>query len=408
VIALIVLAALGRLLWLGDMEFKSDEREWVETLVDLWSRPTSPLAPESHHSGIPHSSGFFHFLRAISFASNDPLLMVGAIAGFSAAVMLLGLALGRRSQMDLLALAMVSTSLTLFVDTRKIWTPDLIAAWVILGLVLWSAAERQRAPRAAAWLTGASAFCFVMAPHMYLAALPAAVATTLAVPALWLWRRRTHPGRACFRAWVVGGLLGWATFLPYAVARCCVHASPRPQPPLSTQELGDVLRDAFTLPSPLKVYLVYLREEVQALRAQPPNLLLELSLFWMLVAVVVWTTLFGAVLARLLARWRQTLDSPMMVASLLAWLLTAAAILTSRLGSYINYWLAAVPFVYFLMARTAYQARLSRGFRFLRPALWVACVVAFITTVHFAVLIHEHRGFPGEYGMSYQQQQRQQ
>jgi hypothetical protein len=298
----------------------------------------------------------------------------------------------------------MSTSLTLFVGTRKIWTPDLIAAWVILGLVLWSAAERQRAPQAAAWLTGASAFCFVMAPHMYLAAIPAAVATTLAVPALWLWRRRTHPGRARFRAWVVGGLAGWATFLPYAVARCRLSASPRSHSLLSAGELGEVLRDALTLPSPLKVYLVYLSTEAPAMRAQQPNLLLELSLFWVLVAVVVWTTLFGAVLSRLLTRWRQTLDSPMVVASVLAWLLTAAAILTSGLGSYINYWLGAVPFVYFLMARTAYEARLSRVFRFLRPALWIACVVAFIATVHFAILIHENRGFPGEYGTSYRQQ----
>jgi hypothetical protein len=400
-IAVIGLAALGRLVWLGDMEFKSDEREWVDTLVGIWSRAYSPLAPESHHSGVPHSSAFFHFLRAISWASNDPLTMVGGIAGFSAAVMLLGLVLGRRSKLDLLALAMMGTSLTLFVDTRKIWTPDLIAAWVILGLVLWSAAERARAPRVAAWLTGASAFAFVMAPHMYLAAIPAAVAPTLAVPLLWLWRRRSHPGRARFRAWVKGALLGWATFIPYAVARCSLGSSSHSHPPLVAKELGEVLRDAFTLPSPLKVYLVYLSDAAQAMRAERPSLLLDLTLFWTMVAIVVWTALFGAVLVRLLLRWRQTLDSPMVVAALLAWMGTAAGILTSRLGSYINYWVGAVPFVYFLMAQTGYQARRSRWFRILRPALWGACVVALIATAHFALLIHANRGFPGEYGTSY-------
>jgi len=224
---------------------------------------------------------------------------------------------------------------------------------------------------------------------------------------LWLWRRRAHPGRARFRAWVLGVLAGWATFVPYVVARCCATASPRNHPPLLARELGEAVLDAFTLPSPLKVYLVYLSDPAQALRAQGSSHLLDLTLLWTLIAVVVWTTLFAAVLVRLLIRWRQTLDSPMVVASLLAWLGTTAGILSSRLGSYINYWVAAVPFVYFLMAHTAYRARRSRCFRFLRPALWVACVVALITTAHFALLIHENRGFPGEYGTSYDRQQRQ-
>jgi hypothetical protein len=404
-IAVVVLGALSRLLWLGDMEYKTDEREWVDTMVNLWSRPLSALAPESHHSGIPHSSGFFHFLRVISFASKSPLVMVGAIAGFSAAVMLLGLALGHRSPRDTVAVAMISTSLTLFVGTRKIWTPDLIPAWLILGLVLWSVAERARSPRVAAWLTGGAAFCFVMAPHMYLSAIPAAAALTLALPIMWSLCKRTRPRRARMRAWVVGALAGWATFVPYVVARHSVHASPRTYPPLSANEVGEVLRDALTLPSPLKVFLVYLWPSGQSMRTNHPSLLLDLTLFWVLVAVLVWTPLFCAVLVRLLSQWRQTLGSPMVVASLLAWMGTAAGILFSRLGSYINYWLDAVPFVYFVMAWAAYRSRRSLFCRILRPALWVASLVTLVATVHFALLIHELGGFPGEYGTSYHQQQ---
>ena len=404
-IAVIILGALSRLLWLEDMEYKSDEREWVDTMVNLGHRPLSALAPESHHSGIPHSSGFFHFLRVISFASANPLVMVGAIAGFSAAVMLLGRALGYRSPRDLVASAMMSTSLTLFVGTRKIWTPDLIPAWLILGLVLWSMAERARSPRLAAWLTGWAAFCFVMAPHMYLSAIPAAAALTLALPLVWLLSKRTRPRRARMRAWVVGALAGWATFIPYVIARHSVHASSRTYPPLSANVVGEVLQDALTLPSPLKVFLVYLWPSGQSMNANHPSLLFDLTLFWVLVAVMVWTPLFCAVLVRLLIRWRQTLGSPMIVASLLAWMGTAAGILFSRLGSYINYWLDAVPFVYFVMAWAAYQSRRSLFCRILRPALWVASLVTFVATVHFAFLIHKSGGFPGEYGTSYRQQQ---
>jgi hypothetical protein len=331
--------------------------------------------------------------------------MVGAIAGFSTAVMLLGLALGRRSPRDLVAVAMMGTSLTLFVGTRKIWTPDLIPAWLILGLVLWRASERARSPRVAAWLTGSAAFCFVMAPHMYLSAIPAAAAPTLALPLLWLLCRRTRPRRARIRAWVVSALAGWATFIPYVVARHSVHASPRIHPPLSAHEVGEVLKDALTLPSPLKIFLVYLWPSGQSMRATHPSLLLDLTLFWVLVAVTIWTPLFCAVLVRLLIRWRQTLGSPMVVVSLLVWMGTAAGVLFSRLGSYTNYWLAAVPFVYFVTAWAAYQSRWSLFSRILRPALWVASLVAFVATVHFVLLIHRSGGFPGEYGTSYRLQQ---
>lgn len=403
---MVVLAALGRLLWLGDMEYKSDEREWVDTTVTLFSRPASALAPESHHSGIPHSSGFFYFLRAISFASSSPVVMVGAIAGFSAAVMLLGLALGRRSPKEVLAVAMMSTSLTLFVGTRKIWTPDLIPAWLILGLVLWGAAERARGARAAAWLSGAAAFAFVMAPHMYLSAIPAAVAPTLSLPMLWLVCKRTRPRRARMRAWLMGALVGWATFIPYLVARRSVHASPRVHPPLAAREVAEVVRDALTLPSPLKVFLVYLWPAGKAMHTTHSSLLLDLTLFWVLVAVVVWTPLAFAVLVRVVVRWRRTLGAPMVVASLLAWAGTAAGIVTSRLGSYINYWFAAVPFAYVVMAWVAYDSRRALLSRILRPALWLASLVTLVATVHFALLIHKSGGFPGEYGTSYRQQQR--
>lgn len=49
---LIVVAALGRLCWLGDMEYKSDEREWVDTLVNLGRHPI----PRSHPSPITPAS----------------------------------------------------------------------------------------------------------------------------------------------------------------------------------------------------------------------------------------------------------------------------------------------------------------------------------------------------------------
>jgi hypothetical protein len=403
-VALIVLGALGRLIWLEDMEFKSDEREWVDTMVNLWERPYSPLAPESHHSGIPHSSGFFHFLRVISFASNDPVVMVSAIAGFSAAVMLLGLAFPRRTETDLLALAMMSTSFTLFLGTRKIWTPDLIAAWPILGLCLWSLSERAATARAVAWLTGASAFAFVIAPHMYLSAVPAALAPTLAVPAVWLLRKRARPGPGRLRAWLLGAFAGWATFIPYFVARLFVKASPRSNPPISANEFGQVVMDALTLPSPLKAYLSYLWHSSERMREHHPSVLLDLTLIFVVSAILVWTLLFWAVLARLLTRWRQTLDSPMVVAALLAWIGTAAGILSSRLGSWLNYWLGAVPFVYFLMACTAQHDPGSRFSRIMRPALWAACVVSLVATFHFALLIHRTGGFSGEYGKSYRLQ----
>jgi hypothetical protein len=400
-VALVALGAASRLVWLADMEFKSDEQEWAATLVDLWQKPISPLAPESHHSGVPHSSGFFHFVRVISFASNDPLGMAGAIAGFSALVLLAGLVWRWRTRADVLGLALASTSLTLFLETRKIWTPDLIAAWTILGLLGFSASERSLTARGATWLSGVAAFCFVMAPHMYLSALPAALVVTLTVPAVWVWRKQARPAPGRLRAWVIGALVGWATFVPYLVARLSAPASPRSHPALSAGEIGQVVRDAATLPSPLATYLLYLWRPAAWMRAHHPSLLLDLTLFWVAAAIVVSTVLFWAVLVRLIARWRQTLDSPMAVASLLAWLATAAGILESRLGSHVNYWLAPLPLLYFLMAETAHAEPASRFSRFMRPALWAACMIGFLAIVHFALLVHETGGFPGEYGKSY-------
>jgi hypothetical protein len=120
--------------------------------------------------------------------------------------------------------------------------------------------------------------------------------------------------------------------------------------------------------------------------------------------MALWLVLFWSSIAIAARHWRSSFKDPMCVTSIAVWLGTGTALFITRLDSWLNYWFGVLPFVYYIIAWACYEAPESRASGFMRKAAWAGSVLSFILILHFAVLVHQMRGLPGEYGPSYQSQ----
>jgi hypothetical protein len=404
----VFVAALSRLLFLNDMEFKADEKATVEILSSLFSVPYSPLAPVSYHSGLAHSSGFFYFLRLISFGSNDPLMIVSAIAFFSSLSIAIPAWFLRTSKKYLLCFAMIASSFTLFLGTRKIWTPDLVAAWIIWSIGLFFISELPQYARVRKPLLALSGICSVMAVHMYLAAAPAALMAFVVIGTALLLKK----DRAGAAAWISGSVLAWLTFVPYAYLMFTGAQGTTAANGLTTTytmwQFNAVVSALFTVPSPFNAYALYLRPVLPHIAAIGSGKILGATLFWLLLAVCAWLVLFWwalyIVVKNLAQNWRSAFSEPMLLTSLLVWLGTGAGLFFSHLGAWLNYWFGVLPFAYYMITWACFHNPESKAVKIMRRTAWAACLLSFVLVVHFALLVHQTNGLPGEYGPSYQTQ----
>jgi hypothetical protein len=380
------------------MEFKSDEAATVRRIAGLAWKSWTPLAPVSDHSGIAHSSGFFYLLFGIT-PDKGPLTIVTAIALLNAIAIVVPLWCLRRTEKYFYTFALCATSLTLILGSRKIWTPDLQTAWVCASIALVGASSAVSKQRALP-LTALAAFCLVMAGHMYLPAVFVAALGSLAVLVAYATTRRWMQ----FTGWAIGAVAGWSTFLPWALAMFSHTPGSRaehgPSLTFSVDQLLAAARMGLTVHSSYDVYDLYLRPNTRWLHEQlSSSWLAKSTLLWISISCVLGCALFAASFVMALRRRREVLRDPLLLTACGLLLTMPVALFMARLGTYIHYWLAVIPFFYYWIAWTV--TRGAAGWRWMAVAV---CVTSWLAASSFAGLVHENQGLPGEYGRSFSSQ----
>jgi hypothetical protein len=402
----IFLALALRLTLIGDMEFKADEKWIAEFLPTVFDRPFSPLATISAHSGVAHSEICYYFLRVISFASNDPLTIGLSIALFNAVAIAIMLWFARRSRLIVLALLMCATSITLVAASRKIWQPDLVAAWDVLAIGLLAFAhERGYARKSDLAMTALAGFCLLMAGHMYLSgAAVAAMVAPLILLHLWLNNRK-----AAALSWLAGAGAAGVTFLPYvyqmltrAPGAYSTHSGAYRD--YAFDQLLPIIWNVATLPSPLHFYKTYFQPWNNYLAKYYDGPALYIMYTWLALGIVGYTLLFWGSIARIIARWREAFRDPLVVSGLAVCVWIPALLFFVRLGSHLHYWLGTIPFAYYVIAWAATGSASDRYARNLRSLALGCCLVSVLATTQFLYLVHKIGGLPGEYGRTYSSQ----
>jgi hypothetical protein len=70
-----------------------------------------------------------------------------------------------------------------------------------------------------------------------------------------------------------------------------------------------------------------------------------------------------------------------------------------RLGAYIHYWFAVLPFIFYWLSWGV-----SRGARGWRWVILVSCATSLMSVTGFLQTVHEAHGLRGEYGQAYSAQ----
>jgi hypothetical protein len=397
VVAAIAAALTTRCSWLNDMEFKSDEMETVREIARSTLDQWTPVAPVSNHSGIAHSTGFFYFLHYLAF-DYQPLGIVAWIAALNAIAIVVPLWWFRRSAKYACTFALCATSLTLVVGSRKIWTPDLQAAWACIGVGLLGL-SLQRSRFWAFVPAALAAFFLIMAGHMYLpGAYVAAVAGLGVLIACAISRRWAQ----CW-GWLIGAMAGWATFIPWAItvlsAAPSTHRAPRL---VHTHEIANwisAVRTGITICTPYEVYDRYINPDERWLLIHHPGFWLSSTWFWTAISSAIGVTVFGAAIWLAVKRWRVAIRDPLLLTAAVLLLTMPTLLYAARLGSYIHYWFAAIPFFFYWIAWGA-----TRGARIWKWLTVALCVTSLLAAASFINLVHENHGLPGEYGESYSSQ----
>ena len=397
-LALSGILAVSRMAFLSDMEFKGDERIIVEIIASLGSHAWTPLAPVSNHSGLAHSSLVYYVMRFLSGSRIQPLSIAAGIALFNSIAILLPMWLLAGRRQYLLTFAMCVTSMALIFGSRKIWEPDLQAAWICL-MIGFLGPGSERTTRWSAALAGAGAFCLVMAGHMYLPAMFVAAVACAAILLSFVLAKRWQ----LVRGWLVGAALGWATVVPWAVKMIAKapgsSGASGADAHLHLADLWRALAMGITLPSPYAVYRLYLRSEIKELFAGPYDVTLTLTLICLGLACVAWMILVVAAVETTARRWREALRDSLVLAFAALVVCMPLALYLARLGTYLHFWFPVLPFSYYWIAWALTRA--PRAQQWLRRLLVLGCATSLMAAVFLGCLVHENQGLPGEYGQSY-------
>lgn len=395
VLATMVVTLVSRWLWISDMEYKYDEALTVRQLAHLAWKTWTPLAPVvSEHSGTTHSSGFFYLLFGL-IPNKEPLTIATTIALLNAISIIVPLWCLRRTPKYFYTFALCATSLTLIVGSRKIWTPDLQAAWVCASIALIGASAARSKLRSLP-LAALGAFCLVMAGHMYLPAVFVAAVGGLAVLIAYGVASRWLQ----FAGWTIGSAAGWSTFIPWALALLSrapgAHAHAKTVP-LGVAQFMDAARMGFTIHTPYSVYALYLEPQKGWMNEHASSSVwLKSTLLWINVSCAMGGILFVASVFMALRRRHEVVRDPLLLTACGLLLAMPIALFVAQLGTYIHYWLAAVPFFYYWIAWTA-----TRGGAVWRWLAVATCVTSWLAASSFAGLVHDNKGLPGEYGTAF-------
>lgn len=208
--ACLVVGALLRFGWIGDVEYKDDEDQLFDysqavPAAHLWPA----IGTTSGVRGIRHPAlGTWSFaVLAGAFHLNDPLALTRSVQGLS--LIALGLlfwfawrvAPGSQREVWLWTAALASVNFAAVVYARKIWIPDLLPFFSTILLIAWW--YRQTSVGALVWgLTGALIGQIQMTGFFY--AVAVVVGTALFARANVRWR-----------AWLAGSAWGAIPLLPW-------------------------------------------------------------------------------------------------------------------------------------------------------------------------------------------------
>jgi hypothetical protein len=249
-------------------------------------------------------------------------------------------------------------------------------------------------------LAALAAFCLVMAGHMYLPGVFVAALGSLAVLIAYATSLRW---KQC-AAWAIGAVAGWFTFIPWALAMFSHAPGSRtehgPSLMFSIDQLLAAARMGLTVHSTYDVYDLYLRPNTIWLNEQlSSSLLAKSTLLWIAISCVLGCTLFAASIIMAMRRRCEVLRDPLLLTACGLLLTMPVALFLARLGTYIHYWLAVIPFFYYWIAWSV-----TRGAAVWRWMAAAVCVTSWLAAISLAGLVHENQGLPGEYGRSFSSQ----
>ena len=390
----LVLGAVFRLVFPGDMEFKADERYVYEqaTGPDPWPELGQTSGAGTRNPGM----GIWVFSAIAKLGLDDPIAMVRAVmvlnilAVIALAVFAWKVVEPDRREAWLWATALLAISPLAVLFSRKIWIQSVLPPFVMAALLGWW--YRRRAWGAFLWgLTGCWLGQIHMSGFFFAGGLAAWTALRARQGVRWLW-------------WAAGSALGAVTMLPWLDYLLSGDAPP-------DRSLSNVLHlEFFALWAryPLGLDIVEsFGDELDDFLAAPTVAGIPLYLAAACLAAAIALGVAIAVEAIAEIGWPQrrpvmhaTGESTSLAVQGALWgygiLVTLSALYVFRHYMIVAF---ALPFVGLALAALL---RPRRGRAFLAGLV----VVQALLTVHMLGYVHANDGVPdGEYGPSYDAQQ---
>lgn len=403
---LVAVTFLLRLIFLSDMEYKTDEKATVPFITQAFQSSFQPLAPLSAHSGTHNSSGFFYLAQVLSLGSKDPLAIATGIAVFNSLILAILLYLCRHSKKLLMTFAFCATGFNLVVASRKIWAPNLVVPFDCVALLLIAYGIKAQKRLDGIILLGIAGFSLVIAGHSYLAAWGVSTVVAFTLFLFLVFQRRY---RHLNIGWISGLALGGATFIPFLWETFQLRWGSHAQESFYRQFLGltdirDLCVTVLSLPSSLSVYNSFIDPVKRELWQNHPSFILELTYFFLFLSILLHLILYWSSLVHVFHHWKSALREPLVVSTLGCLMTIPWILFYSGLGCHIHYWLGVIPFTYYLIAWVIEQNSKTRWGKVLEGLAWSSCVVTSISVLCFYSLVHQMGGLPGEYGPSYRLQ----
>ncbi len=146
----LTLGAVFRLIWLADMEYKSDEAWTFAHVQSFWQSHALAWTGMNSSAGLPNAGlSLWLFIALGAFLpSGDPLALARAVQLINvAAILLLALFAYRRVERSereawLWATALVAVNPLAVLFSRKIWPPELLPLFTVAMLAAWWQRER--------------------------------------------------------------------------------------------------------------------------------------------------------------------------------------------------------------------------------------------------------------------------
>jgi hypothetical protein len=401
----LLLGILCRTIWLGDIEYKGDERWTFEALQTFRQTRHIPTLGMGSSAGIPNAGMSVWVFLALGqlFQAHDPLALARAVQITNVAAIGLLLAFVsacvNRAEREpwLWSIALVCVNPISVLFQRKIWPPSIFPIFTLA--LLWGWWYRQYRWGALLWgLVGTVLGQIQLGGFFFTAGF-----------ALWTFLCDRKSNR--WRYWLLGSALGTLPMLPWLVA-IVQSDGPTRQP-----DLGRVLQLPFyqhwlslTLGTDLKYSL---GDHHADFLSQPAIAGHPLFLVTALLIAVV--GLFAWILVRFCT---QVLKACPDAISFLVGRSSSSTftigsafwgygiLLTSSLAPiYLHYSIILFNLPYLALAWMAlYRSSVPPALKRSRLALLGVCICQFLLTMSFLGFIHNQQVIHGDYGTTYQTQ----